>query len=42
MGRHAALFSGVMDNTDVFFKAMRAALGDAQIRRDLIDQINEK
>jgi alkaline phosphatase len=28
-GRGAAAFTGVMDNTDVFFKAMQAALGGA-------------
>jgi alkaline phosphatase len=29
LGRGAKLFTGVMDNTDVFFKAMQAALGGA-------------
>jgi alkaline phosphatase len=31
MGRHAITFTGVMDNTDVFFKIMRVAVGDAQL-----------
>ena len=30
LGRNAALFTGVMDNTDVFFNVMRIALGDNQ------------
>jgi len=30
MGRGASLFGGVMDNTDVFFQAMRAAITGAQ------------
>ena len=30
MGRGAVLFNGVMDNTDVFFKAMQAAIGGAK------------
>src|SRR5439155_318086 len=37
-GRNAAIFGGVMDNTDVFFKMMRIALGDAEIRQELIDR----
>ena len=39
MGRNAAVFGGVMDNTDVFFKMMQVALGDAAIRQELIDRI---
>jgi len=39
MGRNAGLFTGVMDNTEVFFKIMRVALGDAKIRKELIEQI---
>lgn len=30
-GRNAALFGGVMDNTDVFFKVVRVAVGDNSI-----------
>lgn len=30
-GRNAALFSGVMDNTDVFFKVVRVAVGDNSV-----------
>jgi alkaline phosphatase len=41
MGRNAALFTGVMDNTDVFFKIMRVALGDAHIRHELMEKIGE-
>ena len=29
-GRGAAAFTGVQDNTDVFFKAMQAVLGGAK------------
>ena len=29
LGRGAKFFTGVMDNTDVFFKAMQAAIGGA-------------
>ncbi len=39
MGRNAAVFGGVMDNTDVFFKVMQVALGDAAIRQELIERI---
>ena len=39
MGRNAAVFGGVMDNTDVFFKMMQVALGDAALRQELIDRI---
>ena len=35
MGRGSLLFSGVMDNTDVFFKVMRAALGDTNLKQDI-------
>ena len=34
-GRGGALFTGVMDNTDVFFKVMRAALGDTWLKQDI-------
>lgn len=30
LGRGASLFTGVQDNTDVFFKAMQAAIGGAR------------
>ena len=39
LGRNAAVFSGVMDNTDVFFKIMQVALGDAHLRDELIERI---
>jgi len=39
MGRNAGLFTGVMDNTDVFFKIMRVALGDPKIRHELVEQV---
>lgn len=38
-GRHAALFTGAMDNTDVFFRVMRVALGDAYVTRDLVNSV---
>ena len=38
MGRNAAVFGGVMDNTDVFFKMMQVALGDAALRQELIER----
>ena len=38
-GRHAALFTGAMDNTDVFFRVMRVALGDTYITRDLVNSV---
>lgn len=38
MGRHAAIFSGAMDNTDVFFKIMQVALGDSHIREELLER----
>jgi len=41
MGRNAALFTGVMDNTDVFFKIMRVALGDGRIRQEVMDRIGQ-
>ena len=41
MGRGAGLFTGVMDNTDVFFKVVRVAVGDARIRQELIERIGE-
>jgi alkaline phosphatase len=34
MGRGESLFTGVMDNTDVFFKVARIAFGDARILAD--------
>jgi alkaline phosphatase len=34
-GRGAGLFTGVMDNTDVFFKVLRAALGDNTVKQDV-------
>jgi alkaline phosphatase len=39
MGRNAAAFTGVMDNTDVFFKVMRVALGDAGLLQELIERL---
>ncbi len=39
MGRNAAIFTGVMDNTDVFFKVMQVALGDAHIREELVQKL---
>lgn len=41
MGRNAAIFTGVMDNTDVFFKIMRVALGDGRIRQEVMDRIGQ-
>jgi alkaline phosphatase len=38
-GRNASLFTGVMDNTDVFFKVMRVALGDNKIRQETMNHI---
>lgn len=38
-GKHAALFSGAMDNTDVFFRVMRVALGDAYVMRDIVNSV---
>ena len=38
-GRNASLFTGVMDNTDVFFKVMRVAFGDNRIRNDSMSLI---
>ena len=39
MGRNAAVFGEVMDNTDGFFKVMQVALGDAALRQELIERI---
>ena len=39
MGRGAFLFTGVMDNTDVFFRVMRVAVGDSRIVRDALNLI---
>jgi alkaline phosphatase len=38
-GRGAALFTGVMDNTDVFFKVARVALGDNRVFIETINLI---
>jgi alkaline phosphatase len=38
-GRGSALFTGVMDNTEVFFRVMRVALGDKSIRRETMNFI---
>jgi alkaline phosphatase len=38
-GRHAALFTGALDNTDVFFRVMRVALGDAHVTRDIVNSV---
>ena len=35
MGRGAGIFSGVMDNTEVFFNVMRAAFGDNTLKHDI-------
>ena len=40
-GRNAQIFTGVMDNTDVFFKVMRVALGDAKIRQETEQQLHQ-
>ena len=40
-GRNAALFSGVMDNTDVFFNVMRIALGDNRLRQEIRERVND-
>lgn len=37
MGRNAAIFYGALDNTDVFFKIMQVALGDAHLRQEMIE-----
>ena len=34
-GRGAGLFTGVMDNTDVFFKVVRVAMGDNRVYQDI-------
>jgi alkaline phosphatase len=39
MGRNAQIFTGVMDNTDVFFKVMRVALGDAKIVQETHERL---
>lgn len=39
MGRGSSLFTGVMDNTDVFFKVMRVAFGDNKIREETMNLI---
>lgn len=38
-GKNAALFTGGMDNTDVFFRVMRVALGDAYVTRDILRSV---
>lgn len=38
-GKNAALFSGAMDNTDVFFRVMRVALGDVTVTRDIVQSV---
>jgi len=38
-GRGSPLFTGVMDNTEVFFRVMRVALGDNHIRQDTMNLI---
>ncbi len=38
-GRGSELFTGVMDNTDVFFKVMRVAFGDNKIRQETMKLI---
>jgi alkaline phosphatase len=35
MGCGAGIFTGVMDNTEVFFKVMRAAFGDNTLKHDI-------
>jgi alkaline phosphatase len=39
LGRNASLFTGVMDNTEVFFKVMRIAFGDNRIRQETMSLI---
>ena len=44
-GPHAAIFTGVMDNTDVFFKVVRVALGDRSLPkevRNLVSPVKKK
>jgi len=38
-GQQAALFNGAMDNTDVFFRIMRVALGDLHVTRDILNSV---
>lgn len=38
-GFNAGVFTGVMDNTDVFFKVVRIALGDNKIRQEPMKRI---
>jgi alkaline phosphatase len=39
-GKNAAVFTGVMDNTEVFFKVMRIALGDKSLKHEIRDLVN--
>src|SRR6185503_16403812 len=39
MGRGESLFTGVMDNTDVFFKVARIAFGDVRILTDRMNLV---
>lgn len=41
MGRNAFAFGGAMDNTDVFFKMMQIALGDAHLRQEFLDKYGD-
>jgi hypothetical protein len=41
MGRNAFTFGGAMDNTDVFFKVMQVALGDAHLRQEFLDKYGD-
>jgi hypothetical protein len=38
-GRNAGIFTGVMDNTEVFFRVMRVAFGDNSVWRDTKRQL---
>jgi hypothetical protein len=38
-GRNAGTFTGVMDNTEVFFRVMRVAFGDNSLWRDAKRQL---
>ena len=38
MGRNAFTFGGAMDNTDVFFKIMQIAVGDAHLREEFFEK----
>ena len=41
MGRNAFAFGGAMDNTDVFFKVMQIAFGDAHLRQEFLEKFGD-